>query len=46
MAPLTLISPEERLVHICATDSVEECAMALKFLGIWPNTPDDGSPTI
>ncbi|CAL2056673.1 MULTISPECIES: hypothetical protein [Streptomyces] len=20
--------------------------MALKFLGIWPNTPDDGSPTI
>ncbi|MFF2226328.1 hypothetical protein ACFVV7_23775 [Streptomyces globisporus] len=20
--------------------------MALRFLGIWPNTPDDGSPTI
>jgi hypothetical protein len=20
--------------------------MTLKFLGIWPNTPDDGSPTI
>jgi hypothetical protein len=20
--------------------------MALEFLGIWPNTPDDGSPTI
>lgn len=20
--------------------------MRLKFLGIWPNTPDDGSPTI
>ena len=20
--------------------------MALQFLGIWPNTPDDGSPTI
>jgi hypothetical protein len=35
-----------RLVHVDAIHSVEEHTMALKFLGIWPNTPDDGSPTI
>jgi hypothetical protein len=34
------------VVHVCATHSVEEIAMALRFLGIWPNTPNDGSPTI
>lgn len=33
-------------MHVCATDLLGEYPVALTFLGIWPNTPDDGSPTI
>lgn len=33
-------------VHICATGWGLEAAVRLRFLGIYPNTPDDGSPTI
>ncbi|MFE9061592.1 hypothetical protein [Streptomyces violaceusniger] len=28
------------------SDSAQEAAGALRFLGIYPNTPNDGSPTI
>lgn len=43
---LTRLPLRVMVVQRYATYCPPEVVMALKFLGIYPNTPDDGSPTI
>ena len=44
--PLTTYGIRVMVVQVAATLSTAEALMALRFLGIWPNTPSDQSPTI
>jgi hypothetical protein len=43
---LTRTGSSAIVVHVRATRISLEAFVRLRFLGIYPNTPDDGSPTI